>query len=324
MLSLFRRNLFFNLIVLLLFAVALHGYYLLTPSSSTSIWNSPTQASIFSFVDTSKYIKIIFSIILIVVQAYLVNDLVIKHKLSRALSTIPAAVFVLYACWVLESDIFQPVLIANLFCILSLWNLFKIYKRHLPIVNIFNSGMYMTIAAVFYPPYIAYVIVLLLGLFSLRNLNLREIAQVICGVLLPYFLVCVYLFYTDQLTTQVLSFFNRVSFSGIFQNFNFLSLLKPIITILLIVFLILIHHGIKKKKKFDAIKKIELSYWMFFISLLSLFMIDPIKESHLMLLSLPISITIGLVLEHKDNSLIKEFCFLLAIGAYAAFVLGII
>lgn len=304
--------------------MALHGYYLFTSSRSVSIWNSPLQESIFSFVDTSKFIKIIFSIILIVVQAYIINDMVIKHKLSRALSTIPAAVFVLYACWVLESDIFQPVLIANLFCILSFWNLFKIYKRHLPIVHIFNSGMYMTIAAVFYPPYIVFTIVLLLGLFSLRNLNLREIAQVICGVLLPYFLVSVYLFYTDQLSTQFLSFLDKIPFSSLFENFNFLYLLKPIIVLLLIAFLIVVHHGIKKKKKFDAIKKIELCYWMFFMSLFSVFLMYPIKESHLMMISLPISITIGLVLEHKDNSIVKEFSFLLAIGAFAAFLLGII
>ena len=324
LLSFFSRNLFINLVALLLLTVALHGYHIYSYESQLSEWNSSTLGSFFSLIDSNKYFKILFAVLLILVQAYLINEIVIKHKLSRALSTLPAATFILYSCWVMEPVVFQPILIANLFCILSLWNLFKIYKKHLPVVYIFNSGLFITLAAIFYPAYLVYTIVLLFGLLSLRKLNLREIIQVISGVLVPYFLLAVYLFYTDQLADQVWSFVAKVKIAGLFDNLDFLALLKPIIVILMSLFLAIVHTGIKKKKKFDAIKKIELSYWMLLISVLSIFLMHPLSESHLLMLSIPISITMGMVLEHKSNRVIKEFLFIVALAGYGFFLLDIV
>lgn len=300
--------------------MVLHVYYFIVPTNAVVHWNASFLENVFGFVLSNVWSKITLSIVLILIQAYLVNDFVIKHKLSRALSTIPAAIFILYTIWVLESDVFQPILLSNLFCTLSIGSLFNIYKKHLPISSIFNSGLYMAIAAIIYPPYFIYLIVLLLGLFSLRNLALRESLQMVVGMGAPYFIISVILFFLDFDKAQFLNFILVFELPQLAYPFNILELLKPIIVFLLVIFTLVVHNKVKKKKKYDAIKKIELCYWMLLMGLMSTLFMNPlIPEAHLLLISTPLAILLGLLLEAKTNSVIKEFVFLLAVVAVVGF-----
>ena len=323
MLSLFRRNLFINLIFLALFALALLAYHLVFPSGAIPLQSNSIFGDLLLLPDSSSLIKVLISLLLILIQAYMVNDMVIKHKLSRALSTIPAVVFVLYTAWIMSEQIYHPVLIANTFFILSLNSLFKIYKKHQPIALIFNSGLWLALAACFYTPYILYLLVLILGLLSLRNINVRETLQMLIGLLTPLFLMATGFFYFDILGQ--FSPFNAKSFS--LPGFNsdlWEAYAKPLVIIPLILLAVFINSEIKKKKKFDAIKKIELAYLMFIVSTLAIFIGNPVHEMHLIMISAPIGLCYGLILESSSNKIVKEFIFLLALGGYALFLIGMI
>ncbi len=286
------------------------------------VWPSDFTASLLGFIPQNIFL-VIFSAILIIVQALYLNHLVIKHKLSRALSTIPAAIFVLYAVTSLEPVIFHPALLANLFAMLSIGSLFRIYKRHLPIASIFNSGLYMTIAMLIYPPYFVFLILLVLGLVSLRNLSLKEVLQLSLGCMAPLYFAAVYFFYTGSLALPLEHFSNNLNlpWSGVSLGLVFL---KVGIVLLLIVTLLFYSANAMKKKKFDAIKKIELSYWMLFLTLFSLFFTSQVSDSHLMVASIPVAIIGGLYMESKDNKIYKEFLFILLLGGLIAFQLGIV
>ena len=320
MLSLFRRNLFINLIFLALFAVALLAYHLVLPNETSPLSTNSIFGDLLQLQNSTHLTKLLISLAFILIQAYLVNDLVIKHKLSRALSTIPGAVFILYTVWIMSEQVYHPALIANTFFVLSLNNLFKIYKRHQPIVLIFNSGLWLALAACFYTPYLLYLIVLLLGLLSLRSINLRETLQLLLGLLTPLFLMGTAFFYFDVIE-NFSQFQGNIGLPD-FSQFSILGLIKPIILVLLIILSIFLSAEIKKKKKFDAIKKIELSYWIFLISILTIFFGHPLHEMHLLMVSIPMGLCYGLILETSTNKVVKEFMFLLAIGGYALFLIG--
>lgn len=325
LLGLFRRNLFLNLIFLFGFTIVLHGYYIwLGGEEIETNWSFELLEKFFGFISANMYIKILASVILITLQAILVNDLVIKHKLSRALSTIPGAMFVILSATILISEIFHPILLANLFFILSIRSLYQIYKKHLPMVIIFNSGLFMALAALIYPPYIIFMLVLVLGLLSLRNMELRESLQMVAGILAPFYLFGVYLFFVGGLPIMWQHFSSNMGNPWTNWTWDIQSIAKPALFVILILTVIAFNDSLKKKKKFDAIKKIELCNWMLLLAVFTIFFMKDLGEYHLLIVSAPLAVLSGMIMEAKQNSIVKEFLFLILIAIHGAFILGVV
>jgi len=264
---------------------------------------------------SNRIVQITLSIILIFVQGLLLSRYIIQHRLSRVVSVIPGAIFILFSCTVLEPESFSVILLANLFFILSIGSLFKIYKKYKPVGTIFNSGFYLGIATIFYTHYFIYFIAIIMGLLNLRRLNLKELLQMVSGFLCVYFMTIVFLFYNDNLA--ILSSHLSIGFN--LPNFDFTEparLIKPILLILTLLTFIFFQNTLRKKKKFDAIKKIELTFWFLFLGLFTFLFVNDYNDSHLMILSAPVSIIGGLIMEAKDKSVLKEVLFMSLIAAY--------
>ena len=58
------------------------------------------------------------------------------------------------------------------------------------------------------------------------------------------------------------------------------------------------------------------------VSILTIFLGNPVHEMHLLMISTPMAVCYGLILETSKNKIIKEFLFLLAIGGYGLFLIG--
>ena len=322
MLGLFRKNLFVNVIILLLFVIVLRSYFFIYGEPSNISW-SINEILNLNVLLGNTFLQVAASIILIFFQAYLLSSYVIEHRLSRELSLISGAVFILFVSSVLEPQSFNIILIANFFFVLSLGSLFKIYKKHKPIGTIFNSGFYLGLATVFYFPYIIFFIPLLFGLLSLRSFNFKELLQLISGLLGVYFLVAVFLFYNDHLHV-----YNDHMYSGFsLPSFDFsdpFALIKPGLLLVSSIFLLVFQNTLRKKKKFDAIKKIELVYWCLFLGLIVLIFTLKLGDEALILISCPIAILGGLILESKDKSIYKEIGFVVLIVAYVLFLMNVI
>lgn len=314
MLSLFRKNLFINIILLLVFALGLQTYFLINPDLTRF-----TIAPIFEIptLESNRFL-ILLTIVLIVAQALLISRMVTLHRLSRALSLIPGAVFILFISSILEPFAFHYILLANLFFVLSLGSLFKIYKKYKPISTLFNAGFFLGLATIIYFPYVIFIAAMLIGLYNLRSFNFKESLQVLIGFLSSIFLVGLLFYYFDNLELYQAYFFNSFSVP-IIDLTDYISLTKPLLAIGTILILVGFQHVLRKKKKFDAIRKIELTYSLFLLAILSVFLTTELTEQHLVLISVPMSIIGGLVLESKDYLYIKEFIFLLLVGVFIVF-----
>ena len=323
MLSFFRRNLFINLIFLLLFIVVLQGSFFFKWSPAQVLFSIGfDMTSGISFL-SNHIVQTLLTIILILLQAVLVSRFVINHRMSRALSYIPGAVFALFVCFVLEDLSFDAILLANLFLILSIGNLYNIYKKYRPVTHIFNAGLFLSLAALIHFPYIIFFFVLIMGLLSLRNTNAIEMAQLIIGFLGGFFLCGVILYATghiDQLTQMVQ---NETGFPE-FRFDNPTEYTKVVIALLIVIILIGYQTSVKKKKNFDAIRKIDLNYWIMFFALVSLLLLPSPTNSDLLLFSLPVGILGGLIFERKEAVLAKEFVFVILLVVYYAFVFDVI
>lgn len=291
----------------------MHDFHL--PFHEVFDWSLPWINTLFG--------QLLYALALIYIQAIMVSEIVIQNRLSRQLSIIPAAVFCLFCFWALHNKVLDEVLLANFFLILSFRSLFDIYKKYKPIPTLFNAGFFLALAVLIYSPFIFFFIVCFFGLLSLRSLKVTEFLQLSFGFLCPIFLTWVALFYksgSDLLWDQLSL---GLSLPG-FTDMSIPSIIKMSILLLTLVFLVSQNSELLKKKTFDAIKKIELSYWGLFLTLISLFFVKDLSQSHLISLSIPLSILAGLYLEMREKKTIKEFAFLLYFVFYFLMVFEIV
>ena len=312
----------------MLFAVILNGYYFTAlPRPVESESNLIFYEWIIGFL-ANPYLRLTLTIVLIVVQAFLINDIVIKHKFSRVLSTIPGALFILFSAFALEPYMFHPILIANLFFILSIRSLFKIYKRHRPTATIFNSGFFLMAAVLIYPTYLIFILLLFLGILSLRKLEIREVLQLLGGIVIPVFLSFVALYYFGAADKILHHLFGAAGLTPWLKDGAFVTeashYFKPILFLIIIIIVVLLHFSVKKKKKYDVIKKIELTYWMLLLTMPTIFLVAKLKDDIsliFMMITAPLSIVLGLMMESKNNAVVKEFLFILLVLTFFAFQL---
>ena len=256
----------------------------------------------------SPLIQNFICIILMILQALLLNNIVTKHKFSRALSTIPAASLVVVFALTFFTGLNLNMIVANFFCLLSINSLFKLYKVFQPVTTIYNAGFFLCLASLFYPPYLVFLPVWFLCLYSLRNLKLKESLQLISGFLTPFFFLFIYHFNQDSL--DKLSPENIVVFPQTAWPDDLRIIILASLLAVIIVTLVTYSNELKKKKKFDSIKKIEFLYWMLLASLFSLFFAQAGYLVHFVLVSIPLSILLGLMLENKKNGTFKETIFI--------------
>jgi len=321
-LGLFRKNLFINVAMLFLFALVLRGVLFFQGAATDIPWQ---QDAFFDFYQMfpSKALQVGLSIVLIFAQALLISRYVIEHRLSRALSLIPGAIFILFVAVVMEPESMSMVLLANLFFVLGIGSLFRIYKKHKPIATIFNAGFFLGIATLIYFPYIIFFVSTILGLFSLRAANVKELVQLVTGFLTVFLFMGIYLFYQNDLSA--LNNIVAYNFSmPAFDLSNPLAYVKLATLIFCVLAILFFQNSLRKKKKFDAIKKIELTFWQLILGFILLFFINNGHEEHMLIMSTPIAILAGLIFESRDGYIVKEFLFILFIGLFGLLSLNVI
>lgn len=293
-------------------AIGLQIAYVINPVPSTIV-TTPIFGALDSLLNSSALLQLIISVFLVLAQALLISRYVTIHRLSRSLTLIPGAIFIVYVYILKDPENLNILLLANFFFVLSIGSLFRIYKKHQPITALFNAGFFLGLASVFYFPYFIYLIALIIGLYNLRNFNLKEFLQILFGFLTVYFLCSVYAYSIDLLEpwySYILGSFSIPSF-----DFSDIQIwIKPIIFTVSVFLITIGSNNLRKKKKYDAIRKIEFTYSLFLLSLLSIFMTVNIKLSHLIIASVPMAILGGMIMERKESYYFKEFIFLLLVG----------
>jgi len=94
--SIFKKNLFFNSLMLLPFAIILRLYSLVFASSIKSAEEGGIlYTSFMHLLPDNPIIKSAISIVLVFIEAVLINRLVIKNRFSRDITLLPGMFFII-------------------------------------------------------------------------------------------------------------------------------------------------------------------------------------------------------------------------------------
>lgn len=303
MLALFRTNQLLVSFLLIFYAGLLHIAAFVNPAdwqpAGYGIWSEWVYATLGS---SSSMWPNLVAVVLLLAQAVFINVLMANHRLAESVTNLPGLFYILIASALPEFLHLSPLLMANTFYLIAISELMKVYKNPSCPDTIFNVGFWVAIGSFFYPSYLVFIIFGLIGLNSLRAFKFREGLMLLAGATVPYILLGVYCFWSDQLGHFIgmqfidnFAFLNFHKYSG--NEFYFklafvdLFLLVAIFSSSLYAF----------KKIMEVQKKINILYWGLFISGFTLFFQADIQLDHFLIVAVPLGMMISINFESLSN-----------------------
>lgn len=315
MIQFFRQNNFLTtlLIIPYVFIVRMACFYLNQepqPMDTGGILYSVFQSA---FENRPVFSHIVINFI-IGFTAILVNRVVIKHRLTRYQSLIPGIVYVFLVSWLESFLAFTAIHIANFFVVIGILSVFKFSKKMSYSIVIFDGAFYFALAALFYTPYILYVIPALFGFMSLDRFGAREFANALVGVLVPFFIVSGLVYFYQQDYSLLDGYgLNKTVFSW-FKETSLIDLVPLILYAMILMIVIISYASISKKTTLVVQKKINILYWFLLTSFLTIFFINEKNVENLLVLAIPSSIICGMLIERTKAPALEEFFHLALLG----------
>jgi len=262
---------------------------------------------ILQYVESGSIWGNILALLLVTLQAVLLNGIINQHKMTKETTYYPALFYVLLASAIPDFLYLSPVVLAATFYIIALSELFKWYKNYEAATQIFNVGFWLSIASLFFFPVSIYFWLALIGLSVLRSLKVNEFFVLLIGFLVPYFLIGVYFFWIDQLPNFM--------YGQVFNNFGFFSFdiknethnyVKIGFFVVLVIWVLIQASQFFVRQSIQNQKNVSLLLWSIAITFVGLFAYQLVSLETLMLLAVPLSYFLSVSLLNMKQKILPE------------------
>lgn len=289
-----KNNIQFSVIILLMLCIGLWvNTFVFVNANTLPPEHTEDVLYHFFFDNGMPYLaKQIVSLLVILVGALFLNFLTIGQEITAKTNYLPSFFYILFAFSSSSGDSIEPILVANLFVLPSLYFLMNSYREEQALSEFFKAGLFMGLSSFFYIHYLYIFPICMVALIILRPFNWREWVVLIIGLLIPLYLylsIC-YLTNVDiaaeaELMKNALRYFQRPLISEYYIGFL-------LILILLFVFALLhyLSKGFGGKVKTKKTKYVLL--WMLGFCVLIVFF-EESTEIMLLPCIVPLSIILG-------------------------------
>ncbi|MEO1257932.1 MAG: hypothetical protein AAFZ15_04015 [Bacteroidota bacterium] len=317
MLTFFRTNQLFSSVFLVFYILILRSSVFVAPFKWNPSGEGLLSHLVYGWIGSQTVTAQVIAILLLVVQGFLINSLVLSNRLSNEVNLFPGVFYVLVACLVPDFLYLSPVLIGNTFILVALVELYSTYKVSSCADRIFNAGFWTGVASLFYFPFLFYFILINAGLNILRAFNIKERLMLLIGLAIPFILGWLYYFVFDQG-----DFFWQTQFG---DNFSFLSFgsepggweayAKSIVFALAILFVVANNGAYLTRRNIQAQKKISILYWVMISALIGTFFQDQLAFEHLIMLAPALGVFLAFTFTSMKSQWAESIHFLILILA---------
>lgn len=137
--------------------------------------------------------------VLVFLQALVLNALVNQFRLAKQSTFIPAIAFIWMHFIGDTLDVCSPVVLANGFVLWAVYQLWSSGEKRVSLGVVFNIGFAAAMAALCYHGYMVLLLWVLLGWLLVRAFDPQEFILLLGGFLVPFFLMGTYQFVQDNL-----------------------------------------------------------------------------------------------------------------------------
>ncbi len=296
MLGFFRTNQLAANLLLIIYVIVLYiaGLFAASTWEINSTGGVLSQV-IFDYVGTQGMLPRIFTIVLVLFQALLLNILAARFRVSEEVTMYPGVFYLLLMSTLPEFQNLSPIIIGNTFLILAISALLNSYKKSSSADSIFNIGFWVGMASLCYFSNFAFILLAVFGLATIRNMRVKELFMVFIGILVPLFLAGTIAFWNDAWRSFWQATF--VEQFGIL-DFRFEAHWKNYVPVILFGLLTLIiffsFNSYFQKKKIRTQKNIQVLYYFIIIAILTIFLQKEITITQFQLLAIPLALLLPL------------------------------
>jgi hypothetical protein len=140
----------------------------------------------------------VLSMVLVYLQALLLNHMVNSNDMLKPKSNLPALVYVLIMSSMIELQTLHPVILSNMFLLLAIGRIYTIYNQKSVFSQAFDAGTLVAIGSFFYFPATAFILFIWLCLLIIRQFIWREYIMALLGMLVPYLFLATWYFWTGE------------------------------------------------------------------------------------------------------------------------------
>lgn len=229
-------------------------------------YTAPLSAMVYRWLDfvfgSSRWAHVVCSSILIILQAAILNSILLRNKAYAENNYLPAFLYVILMSATMDFFVLSPQLMSLTFVILSLNQIFRRIDNEITDKLFLYAGLYTGLATFFYLPAVIYFITFLLSFIIFSTAVFRRLIIFIYGFTIIFLIVGAYYFWYDS----VGDFWNEFVLAGIFKPKTFfvsyLELFEisyALLAVLLISFLVFI------RDRFTNFQQNMMRVMMFFI-----------------------------------------------------------
>ena len=312
----FKSNNASALIFLPLFAIAIWGFAFIYPTIVPVKHSMPLYELFAGSFSNNPLLGTLIALILIIGEAFLLNYIVNENEVLSKQNYLPALFYILFISNNNDMLLLSPPLIANLFILFAINKLLASYRKDNAFSQAFDAGLLISIATLFYFPYVVFLPLLGVGLIIMRPFNWREWVISFIGAAIPYFFVISFYFWKDQLDYL---FFDKMFFSltrvktpHIFHKSFYFMIGAGWLVLLFSMGKLFQGVGIGSQK---TKKAIVLLVWFFFFSALSVLIAPEISTKYFSALAIPSAVFCSNYFTDIKKQWWAEFLFLLLLSS---------
>lgn len=264
--------------------------------------------SIPKWITGSALIKETLLIVVLFVIAFWLNRIVNYNRLGKKNTYLTAISFFLVFFIFADFDIFSTSLIAALFCLGTLDQLFIAYEKKVSVTEVFNAAFLNSMAVLFYPAAIFLFLFLLVAWFILRTFNTKEFIILLAGFLIPLYLTATFYYINNQLMLWIVNdFYGKLGFIDFKFSFGLSFWIGLINFGIITIFTLLNFNNLKNKTTIREQKYLNVIFIFWVSSFLIWIFQKDFSGSAYLLTALPSGIFLSLNLQSIKNERLAEF-----------------
>ena len=236
--------------------------------SETYDYTGPVAAMIYKFIDLlfgrSYTVHHMLSSIVIIVQAGLFNQILLRNKAYDENSYLPAFLYMILVVSIPDFMSLSPQLMSLTFVLLSLGNVLRRIDNQVTDELFLNSGIYVGIATMIYLPAFIFFFVFLFSFILFSSAVRRRILLYFLGFCLVVSLCLLYFYWRGDLSYFVNAFMVR----GLLMDAEYLLSMKELFIIssgLIAVFLLALTRTISRARLTNFQQRVQQVIWLIFL-----------------------------------------------------------
>ncbi len=303
-------------LVLWAFLIWSDGFLFYKYSEFQVVENPPPFYNLINLIFSGTYfINVLVAFIIVIVQAFMLNNLFTSKGLLERNSFLPALFYITFMGYSSQMFGITPALFANFFIIIALDKIFDVYNEEEVFLEVFNSGLLLGIATLFYIPVFVFYIFLVIALAVYFLISLRGVLASLLGFITPAIFTWVYYYLTDNLEYNVNLIFSEFSvfdvFSVEFSTFHYIFWMFVLFFGIIAFIKVFVNYVSGKPVRIR--KRFSVLLYFIFVTVISYLFIQDFFIEHFAILVIAISPVFAVFLQEIKRKFWKEAIFTILI-----------